>query len=157
LYLIDPYEPYLDKDTFITKEMQENFFDIACMNLRYFKENFVFIKDFSENAVDLIPDELDFVYIDADHNHEGVKKDLELYFPKVRVGEIIGGHDFSYDFPGIPKAVLEFVDMHSANTEFIPFHSNGNDPHLSSVDWMVMKKLSNLYQKRLKVSFQYEL
>jgi hypothetical protein len=36
----------------------------------------------------------DFVYIDGDHSYQGAKSDLLNFFPKVRVGGIIAGHDY---------------------------------------------------------------
>jgi cephalosporin hydroxylase len=36
---------------------------------------------------------IDFLYIDADHTYEGVKKDFELYSPLVRKDGLIGFHD----------------------------------------------------------------
>ena len=36
---------------------------------------------------------LDFLFIDADHTYEGVKKDFEMYSPLVREGGIIAFHD----------------------------------------------------------------
>jgi hypothetical protein len=37
---------------------------------------------------------LDFVYIDANHKYDAVKKDLELWYPKVRKGGVFAGHDY---------------------------------------------------------------
>jgi hypothetical protein len=58
----------------------------------------------------------DMLYIDGDHSYQGVKKDLEQAFKKVKVGGWIMGHDYemnmkkaktSYDF-GVKRAVDEF-------------------------------------------------
>lgn len=38
--------------------------------------------------------ELDFVYIDANHDGDAVKADLSAWWPKVKLGGIVGGHDF---------------------------------------------------------------
>lgn len=45
----------------------------------------------------------DMVFIDADHEYEGVKRDIEAWKPYVK--KLICGHD--YDFEGVRKAVLE--------------------------------------------------
>ena len=37
---------------------------------------------------------LDFVYIDARHDYCGVKEDLNAYWPKLRPGGVMAGHDF---------------------------------------------------------------
>ncbi len=62
----------------------------------------------STSAAEFVTDaSLDFVYVDADHSYEAVKEDIRLWLPKVHKGGYIGGHDFSYYHPGVPKAVLE--------------------------------------------------
>lgn len=48
----------------------------------------------------------DFIFIDADHNYESVKADLEAWEPKLKRGAYIGGHDYM-SFPGVTKAVNE--------------------------------------------------
>jgi predicted O-methyltransferase YrrM len=41
---------------------------------------------------------VDFLFIDADHSYEGVKKDFEMYSPLVRKGGIIAFHDIIPDY-----------------------------------------------------------
>lgn len=59
-------------------------------------------------------DSLDWVYIDADHSYEGVKRDLEAYFPAVKPGGILAGDDYgqkdSWYGLGVAQAVNEFAD-----------------------------------------------
>jgi hypothetical protein len=50
---------------------------------------------------------LDFVFLDADHAYESVAADIEAWHPKVRVGGILAGHDFTHEFPGVIRAVCE--------------------------------------------------
>jgi len=54
-----------------------------------------------------IPDDLDMVFIDAEHSYEACKEDIEAWLPKVRNGGIICGHDYCDDCPGIAQAVHE--------------------------------------------------
>jgi hypothetical protein len=50
---------------------------------------------------------IDFVFIDAAHDYENVKADLEAWYPKVKKGGFIGGHDYpGYD--GVVRAVNGF-------------------------------------------------
>lgn len=37
---------------------------------------------------------LDFVYVDGNHNHEYVYDDLNLWWPKIKPGGLMMGHDF---------------------------------------------------------------
>ena len=51
---------------------------------------------------------LDFIFIDASHEYEDVKKDIIGWYPKLKLGGIIAGHDYtSYD--GVKQAVDEIL------------------------------------------------
>ena len=64
-------------------------------NTRFFT-NIEHIKNFSYDVVDRFQDKsIDFIYIDGRHDYESVKRDLELYLPKLKNGGIIGGHDYN--------------------------------------------------------------
>jgi hypothetical protein len=56
-----------------------------------------------------LPSNLDFVYIDGNHDYEYIKKDLQFYYGKVRDSGLLGGHDFSNEWAGVTKAVTEFA------------------------------------------------
>jgi predicted O-methyltransferase YrrM len=48
------------------------------------------------------------VYIDADHSYEAVKRDIEIWLPRIRKGGIIGGHDYETAGKfGVKRAVDE--------------------------------------------------
>jgi Methyltransferase domain len=50
----------------------------------------------SVEAAQRVPDRsLDFVYIDARHDYDSVLEDLEAWFPKLRAGGIMAGHDYA--------------------------------------------------------------
>ena len=92
LFLIDPYEHLVERGFFWTQEYND-YFNEAKNNLSQFEEKIEFIKKKSEDAADDVPGNLDFVYIDGNHTYKFVKKDIELYYPKVKDGGVIGGHD----------------------------------------------------------------
>lgn len=52
---------------------------------------------------------LDMVFIDANHSYEEVKKDIELWLPKIKKGGILAGHDYSLRFGGVIRAVDELL------------------------------------------------
>lgn len=57
----------------------------------------------------------DFIYLDARHDYEGIKEDLEAWWPLLKPGGLFAGHDFVRDgmksngLFGVQKAVFEFV------------------------------------------------
>lgn len=50
---------------------------------------------------------LDFVFIDASHDYDNVIADIRAWYPKVKEGGVIAGHDYP-DWPGVKKAVEEY-------------------------------------------------
>jgi hypothetical protein len=62
-------------------------FPIAKEKPSKFKDKVQFILKKSSEAVNNLPDNLDFVYIDGNHTYEFVKKDIDLYYPKIRKKE----------------------------------------------------------------------
>ena len=56
-----------------------------------------FVPMLTIEAAELIPDNsLDYVYVDARHDYCSVLDDLKAYWPKVRDGGVMAGHDFVY-------------------------------------------------------------
>jgi predicted O-methyltransferase YrrM len=53
-------------------------------------------KEYKDNSLDL-------VYIDASHDYESVKSEIEIWLPKVKKGGIISGDDFGW--LGVKEAV----------------------------------------------------
>lgn len=50
---------------------------------------------------------VDFVFIDADHDYECVKEDIETWLPKIKPSGWLIGHDWNMEFPGVIQAVTE--------------------------------------------------
>lgn len=51
------------------------------------------------------------VFIDALHDYESVKQDIALWWPLVREGGFIAGHDFNHRWPGVMRAVAEAFNL----------------------------------------------
>lgn len=49
----------------------------------------------------------DVVYIDMTHTYEAVKRDIEYWLPKVKLGGYIAGHDYAEYAPDVMRAVNE--------------------------------------------------
>jgi hypothetical protein len=67
----------------------------------------------STAAAKTYPDQsLDLVFIDAQHTYEAVREDILAWWPKVRVGGIIAGHDYNHEGDhGVGKAVRELLPL----------------------------------------------
>ena len=98
--------------------------------------------------------EFDMVFIDADHRYSQFKKDMDNYFPKVKEGGIISGHDYNsvdYDERYIEE---DFVNgVHHGVTKCLSEYNNlrlfvEDDPNkeggkrLTSSIWYVEKELA---------------
>lgn len=77
------------------------------------------IHDTSDNAVELFADNsIDYVFIDGDHSYEQCGRDIINYFPKVKQGGILAGHDYKGGETGVKKAVNKFKsDRNVVTTE----------------------------------------
>lgn len=105
LYLVDPYF-----DNYGKYASGDERFEIA--KKRVGVDNGVeFIRETSEDALKLFEDNsIDGLYIDGSHKEEDVKKDIEMWYLKVKEGGIIGGHDFFGSGLGVVLAVTDYVN-----------------------------------------------
>jgi len=127
LYLVDPYIIYDDGTNYYPNRSKD--LEIAKRTLKIFKNKIKFIFQLSEDAhKEFLPNTVDFVYIDGNHLYDWVKKDIEFYYPLVKKGGFIGGHDFRADCEGLCRAVLEFVDKNKLTL------------HGYKTDWWIKKQ-----------------
>jgi len=85
---------------------------------------------------------LDFVYVDASHAYADVKRDIELWWPLVRAGGILAGHDYDpSDLRGC-RQVMQAVDQFLGDKNLILFTTNGDQPAINE-SWFVNKPLPN--------------
>jgi hypothetical protein len=79
----------------VTNKEFEEIYNEAIKNVSEFAERAKIIRDFSHSASELFEDQsLDLVYIDADHSYSGCYSDIKAWFPKVKPGGLICGHDY---------------------------------------------------------------
>jgi predicted O-methyltransferase YrrM len=58
-----------------------------------------------EMAASIPDDSLSMVFIDAGHSYEDCKRDIDAFWPKLKVGGWMTGDDYNHRFPGVVKAV----------------------------------------------------
>jgi hypothetical protein len=81
------------------------------------------------------PEAVDMVWLDGSHTFEDVYADLEAWWPLVRPGGEIGGHDLT-SFAGVQKAVAMWSKRQGVEYRVLPScHNSG--PVTSS--WLMVK------------------
>ena len=128
LYLVDTWRhlsEYIDMNG-QDDQYHYNCLIETCNNIKPWQDRTHIIRMDSIKSAHLFPDEyFDFIYIDADHSYEGVAKDLEAWWPKIKKGGLFCGDDYIPDDGdiwlivgdkqeyagkfGVRKAVNEFI------------------------------------------------
>ena len=118
LISIDPWrevdwDEYVDRSN-VSQDEQERCYQETVARLEPYAARSQIWRMTSVEAAAHVPDgSLDFAYIDARHDYASVLEDLEAWFPKVKPGGILAGHDYvdgmlvQGDF-GVKSAVDEF-------------------------------------------------
>lgn len=90
----------------------EELFNVFSTNMQQLQYFYSPLRMYSCEASKLFKDEsIDFIYIDASHEYEDVKDDINHWLPKLKTGGIIAGDDYGNpDFPGVHRAVFELLD-----------------------------------------------
>ena len=90
----------------------------------------------SQDCVDRFPDDyFDWIYVDGNHNYNSVYRDLDLYYPKVKMYGFITGDDYRFveKRRGLRDAVAEVSEKYHMrlilikNNQFILW-KKGPDP-----------------------------
>lgn len=106
MYFVDPftkYEEYSDNEI-----LDKDVLQLFLLSLEGKADRYKFINKFSKDAINEIP-EVDFVFIDANHAYKYVLDDINTYWPKVRPGGFISGHDYNFSHADVMKAANEFA------------------------------------------------
>jgi len=104
------YDDYNSKKSYVINYIREKGSDKcyqeALEKLREFS-NVIIIRESTHKAVKYIKNrELDFCFIDANHEYDYVYKDIQLWLPKIKKGGILSGDD--YYLSSVRKAVEDF-------------------------------------------------
>lgn len=93
---------------------------------RRWGERWVLIESDSRTAHNLLPiKEFDMVYLDGGHSYDGVKSDLQIYYPMVKDGGILSGDDYEYiTFDNEECGVVQAVNEFAQKIGKIPFINN---------------------------------
>lgn len=116
---IDLWNDYWDEGS---KELKNyivytNMYDTFLNNIKPVRHIINPIRSDSHSAASLYCDNsLDFIYIDANHYYDYIKKDLQLWYPKIKKGGLLAGHDFVNNTAcQVRQAVEEFCLTYKLN------------------------------------------
>jgi len=122
LLLVDPWKhqdgsvyPLSDTSNVDDEEFERR---LQVVKAKFDKDPRVTIcRSFSVQAAKLYePKSLDFVYIDAVHTTKAVTEDIHAWWPLVKSGGWLCGHDYSH--PDVAAAVKEFIKQNCLTLDF---------------------------------------
>jgi hypothetical protein len=104
IYCVDPW---LDTDTTTQNvSKSESQFDLV-------KSKYDFVTKIKKTSVDASNEfedsSLDVVYIDAEHTPESLKRDIEVWIPKIKIDGYITGHDWEFQSGILQDTILSTI------------------------------------------------
>jgi hypothetical protein len=123
LYMVDVWRPLSDKE-YLDSSNHNNFengvYSEAMKNISGHEDRAVMVRAASEIAANMFEDNsLDFVYIDANHAYDYVVQDINLWYPKVKEGGYLCGHDYiNMDWYNDPNFSPNGKDKHIYSSNF---------------------------------------
>ncbi len=124
---IDPYgnyEKYKHDSQCFDQPRQDVLHNLVKQRLSYYGDRFTLMRGFSDQIVETFDDEtLDFVYIDGNHSQEFVKKDIKMWWSKVRQGGVLAGHDYMHsNFPYVTHEVDSHAHINNKKVSYLGSH-----------------------------------
>jgi predicted O-methyltransferase YrrM len=96
-YVVDTWE---GSEEHMQKPELKDLYEIFMSNMKPVENKFTPMRMSSLEASKLFDDDsLDFVFIDAAHDYDNVVADLKAWYPKIKKGGVLAGHDFYPDQP----------------------------------------------------------
>ena len=119
LYMVDRWTAYTTEEIAVTPhskmpQRSAKYFEEAHGRALVVSESFpdraVVVQTDTVEATDFVPDGVDFVFVDARHDYQGIVRDIEAWLPKVTAGGWMFFHDYGSDrnHPDVRKAVDEY-------------------------------------------------
>jgi len=116
LYMIDPWIKNYAKSQLYMEDASDpdkHYKKVQTYFTKHQPGRTTVIRKKSDEAINDVPDELDFIFIDGNHNYEYVMRDLINWVPKVKSNGLVSGHDWWRRFPGVIRAVKRFFSRNS--------------------------------------------
>jgi len=126
LYMVDPWDSNNTEGSLKvhrTKRFMDTICEEAYQKTKFARSRREIMRMVSVAASRVVDDEsLDFVFVDAGHFYKQTKSDLEAWWPKVKSGGFLIGHDYNGRMEkngiwGVKKAADEFAKKNGVEIE----------------------------------------
>lgn len=112
-YTIDFFDtmPMKDASYEVKTEIarEKKIFETYLENTAHVKDYIITIIGDSKEVYKQFENEsIDYLFIDGDHTHEGFAIDIKLWYPKVKWGGIVSGHDYIWGGNGVKPIIDAF-------------------------------------------------
>lgn len=135
IFGVDAWRAYKGYREHVSQDKLDGFYRAAMARLEPY--NCKLMQRFSMDAVrDFKNGELDFVYIDANHDFQQVVNDLVEWSKKVRPGGIISGHDYRKTKNNIPFHVVHATHGFTDAYRIAPWFVLRGDHRAASFMWV---------------------
>ncbi len=141
LHLVDPWEDQPDCTENFGPAAHALHLEAVFKLAEQFPERVMLHKTRSLEASARLPDMLDFSYIDANHSYRHAWQDMELWFPKLRPGGLLMGHDFmTLAQPDVTQAACEFAWCHQLELWWIAGSPNNEGMDGQVPSFLIVKE-----------------
>lgn len=101
----------------------ERLLDVFLRNIEPVRQHIHVVRRDSADAATQFEDgSVDFVYVDAGHTRDAVRRDLDAWWPKLKSAGVLAGDD--WQFKGVEQAVAEFAMKRRVGFEVLPGNPN---------------------------------
>jgi hypothetical protein len=109
LYAIDPWIHQDNKgyEARLPQKYFDEMYSALLLKLKEFGDRVKVLRMKSDDAVSIVNELVDFVWIDGDHSEDQVARDIDNWITKIKPRSIFGGHDWEMEH--IRKLVREKI------------------------------------------------
>lgn len=119
LYMVDPWSKF--KKSLSPQPVFDYIYEQVKKRVEPYGERASIIRRLSVQAASIVPKDLDFVFIDASHDYESVKDDIQAWRDHIRPGGVLTGDDYDLGFNRNDMTVHIAVNEAFGNrVKFIP-------------------------------------
>ena len=117
LWLVDPWRAFEEHEGYIdasNHKVHQTAYLEAMQRIEGLESRAFMLRGLSSDMAQRFEDEsLDFVYIDGNHAYDWVKEDISLWWPKLKPGALLMGHDYlGIDWNNDPNFAENGKDKH---------------------------------------------